>query len=44
MEYVSHTPNRGLVLQPRGQWDGKQGYKFDIEGILDATWGSDPDN
>ena len=44
MEYVSHTPDRGLFLRPRGQWDGKLGYKFDIEGISDATWGSDPDN
>ena len=37
LEYCVGTPERGLVLAPKGEWDGKdKSYKFVISGRCDA--------
>jgi hypothetical protein len=40
LEYCIGTPNRGLVLAPSGEWDGKdKSFKFIISGRCDAEHG-----
>ena len=41
MKYCVWTKKRGLVLQPKGKWDGSRNYKFDIEGWSDSDFGKD---
>jgi hypothetical protein len=36
MNYCVVTPNRGLLLKPKGTWDGNKDYEFEIEGYPDA--------
>jgi hypothetical protein len=43
MRYMLDTPNRGLLLQPNGTWNGDPNYKFTIMGRSDADWAKDPD-
>jgi hypothetical protein len=42
MKYCADTPNRGLVLNPTGKWDGKdKSYKFIIRGKADSDYAKD---
>ena len=43
MEYVVRTPKRGLILAPKGAWDGSEAFEFEVEGYSDSTYASDPD-
>jgi hypothetical protein len=41
MQYCLATPNRGLLLQPNGVWDGNPDYEFHIKGRSDANYATD---
>jgi hypothetical protein len=42
MKYCVDTPERGLVLNPTGSWDGKdKTYKFQIRGKGDSDYAKD---
>ena len=36
MRYVVGTPERGLLLKPIGEWDGRKDYEFVISGCSDS--------
>ena len=36
MQHVLCMPERGMVMQLDGVWDGGQKFKFQIDGILDS--------
>ena len=36
MQHVLCMPERGLVMQPDGVWDGGQKFEFQIDGISDS--------
>ena len=44
MAYYSGTANRGLILKPKGNWDGEdRDYKFEVQGRSDSNYAMDPD-
>jgi hypothetical protein len=44
IRYVRATAERGLVLKPSGQWDGKdKSYKFKVRGRSDSNYATDPE-
>ena len=42
MRYCLVTPERGLVLKPQGVWNGDKNYEFEIMGMSDANYATDP--
>ena len=44
MSYIVQTPNRGLLLKPKGKWDGNPDYEFEILGRSDSNYAKDPEN
>ena len=43
MEYAVQRKERGWTLRPDAVWDGSKDFEFEIRGITDATYASDPD-
>ena len=43
MRYVVGTPERGLLLKPIGEWDGRKDYEFVISGHSDSNHAKCPD-
>ena len=44
IRYVRATPERGLVLRPSGEWDGKdRSFQFVIRGRSDSNYATDPE-
>ena len=44
MAYCSGTPNRGLILKPKGNWDREdRNYEFEVTGRSDSNYATDPD-
>ena len=43
MECVVQRKERGWTLRPDAVWDGSKDFEFEIRGITDATYASDPD-
>jgi hypothetical protein len=42
MKYVANTPERGLFLSPKRQWDGKdREFLFEVTGYADADYAAD---
>eukprot|EP00957_Ditylum_brightwellii_P205908 15345960-Ditylum_brightwellii.AAC.1 len=41
MKYCVTTPKRGLLLAPKGEWDGRKGYKFELVGFSDSEYAKD---
>ena len=42
MAYCVGTEKRGLLLKPEGQWDGNPDYEFEIFGLSDSNYATDP--
>lgn len=38
MKYCVETPNRGLTLEPEGEWDGSNKYLFTVSGRSDSDY------
>jgi hypothetical protein len=43
MKYCVDTPNKGLILAPRGTWSGLDDKELIIKGMSDTTYASDLD-
>lgn len=43
MSYCVTTRYRGLILNPRKQWNRTRDHVFDIKGFLDAVYATDPE-
>jgi hypothetical protein len=44
MEYCVSTPERGWLLKPEGEWDGRdRNYKFKVHGFSDSDYAKDPE-
>jgi hypothetical protein len=42
LKYCVTTPKRGLVLNPKGKWDGiNKAFKFEVRGKADAEYAKD---
>eukprot|EP00957_Ditylum_brightwellii_P096649 7361195-Ditylum_brightwellii.AAC.1 len=41
MRYCVATKKRGLLLQPKGEWDGRRDFKFVIQGYSDSEYAKD---
>jgi len=41
MRYCVSTAERGLMLKPKGMWDGTKNFLFTIEGISDSEYAKD---
>jgi hypothetical protein len=44
LRYCVATPKRGLLLKPKGHWDGNPNYEWTIRGRSDATYASNLEN
>ncbi len=45
MKYVLSTPNRGIVLNPTGTWNGKdENFIWTITGRCESNYGTNPDD
>ena len=44
MQHILCMPERGLVMEPDGVWDGGQKFKFQINGISDSGDATDPNS
>ena len=42
MRYCLATPERGLLLNPDGVWNGDREYEFVVMGMSDANYATDP--
>ena len=42
MRYCLATPERGFVLRPKGVRNGDRNYEFEIMGMSDANYATDP--
>ena len=44
MEYCTATPERGWLLKPTGEWNGRdRNYKFTVHGFSDSDYAKDPE-
>ena len=41
MKYVVNTAERGLLLKPKGIWDGTRNFLFEITGMSDSDYAKD---
>ena len=41
MKYVVNTAERGLLLKPKGIWDGTRNFLFEITGMSDSNYAKD---
>jgi hypothetical protein len=41
LRYCAATPRRGLLLKPKGIWDGDPKYKFLVKGRLESNYATD---
>ena len=41
MQQEPATPERGLVLPPKGKWDGSRNYQFEISAESDSVYPKD---
>jgi len=44
MQYLVATPDQGLLLKPKGIWDGSPEYEFIIDGLSDAVYANHLDD
>ena len=44
MQHVLCMPERGMVMQLDGAWDGGQKFEFQIDGILDSGNVTEPNS
>ena len=42
MKYCVDTPKHGLMLKPKGRWDGSKKYHFVISGKSDSNYAKCP--
>jgi hypothetical protein len=44
MKYITSTKDRGLMIQPRGRWNGRSGFKFRIHGRSDSDYAANTED
>ena len=44
MKYVLSTRNRGLLIKPKGKWNGSKGFKFRIGGRSDSDYAANTED
>jgi hypothetical protein len=42
--YCVATPTRGLLLKPKGTWNGDQDYELEVDGYPDTNYATDVEN
>src|SRR5687767_2152082 len=41
MRYCVGTANEGLIIKPKGSWDGSRDYQFEVTGMSDSEYAKD---
>src|SRR5688572_6811902 len=41
MRYCVGTANEGLIIKPKGSWDGSKDYQFEVTGMSDSEYAKD---
>ena len=44
MQHVLSTPNRGVIMQPDMNWDGKEAFLFTVDGMSDSGDATEPES
>jgi hypothetical protein len=42
LKYCTTMPEQGLLLKPTRQWDGNPNFEFEVGGLSDANYATDP--